>query len=253
MQDCDVWDGRELSRLGSWAFAEHKGPLGPFRFVVMGPPGSGKRTQAAILGERLGASLLSPAETRDLARRCGSAEAKERPQGTRATSPDPDRSGSSNNGLGLGDPDLWFRGDVGFTIEGFPRSAEQAEALVRWLGRAHINLTAVLYYDLAVEWAVARLVNRSLCRNCGAESSPRRWPQRRTATCEKCGGVLRPASRVDPGKVRERFVRYERDVKPVLDYFAQLGLLLTIEAEGCPEEVFQRTEFKLMNVLPAMT
>jgi adenylate kinase len=253
MQEADVWDGRELSRLGSWAFAEHKGPLGPFRFVVMGPPGSGTRTQAAILGERLGASLLSAEETRNLARLCGSAEVKGRLQEINETSPNPDRSGSVHRDCGRGDSDLWFQSDAGFTIEGFPRSAEQAEALMRLLSRAHIDLTAVLYYDLALEWAVARLASRSRCRKCGAESSPGQWPQRQTATCAKCGGDLRPAGRDDPRKVRERFVRYEHEVQPVLDYFGQLGLLLTIEAEGCPEEVFQRTEFKLMNVLPAMT
>lgn len=252
MQESDVWDGRDLGPAGSGLRLNESRVLEPFRFVVMGPPGSGKRMQAALLGERLGAQLLTPAETELLAEVCASGERDARLG----------RRKSTRNGKNTAFTDLvhaqddeapsWLRADTGFTLEGFPRTIDEAGAFIGLLRAAHIDLTAVLYYELSVDWAISRLANSRRCRDCGAVSPARRWPERQAAVCEHCGGVMRRSAREEPQRVRERFVRYELDAAPVLDYFADLGVLLTIEAEGCPEEVFQRTEFKLSNVLPAM-
>ncbi len=218
-------------------------PLPPrlFRLVLLGAPGVGKGTQAELLCERLGTCHLS---TGDIFR-----AAKCLAEGERSPALD-----AALGYMKRGDlvPDLTVldlirertrcvRCHGGFLLDGFPRTVAQAEAFARILDQEHIQLDGVLNYDLPIEKVVARLSGRRTCPKCKAVFHATARPPRVEGVCDHCGSPLQQREDDRPEAVRVRMEVYEQSTKPLTDFYGQRGLLVTIEAEGTPEEIYQRT------------
>ena len=213
----------------------------PSRFVLLGAPGVGKGTQAELLSQRLGTCQLS---TGDVFRA--------------AKSLNPcDRTPALDAAL-----DFMRRGDLvpdttvldlvrertrclrcagGFLLDGFPRTVAQAEALADLLKQENIPLTAVLNYELPLEKVVARLSGRRTCPGCKAVFHVANMPPRVEGVCDHCGAKLIQREDDRPESVRVRMEVYEKSTKPLIDYYGQRGLLVTIQAEGSPEDIYKRT------------
>ena len=104
----------------------------------------------------------------------------------------------------------------GFVLDGFPRTVEQASALDRMMdGRGPL---VVLDIVVPEDVLVRRLATRRICGSCGANAAVH-W----TSACEKCGGAL--VARVDDDEeiVRERLKVYQRQSKPLVDYYSVRG------------------------------
>ncbi len=213
----------------------------PPRFVLLGAPGVGKGTQAELLCERLGTCHLS---TGDVFR------------AARCLTPE-ERSPALDAAL-----DYMQRGDLvpdttvldlvrertrclrcggGFLLDGFPRTVAQAEALSNLLEREQIKLTAVLNYDLALDKVVARLSGRRTCPGCKAVFHVTARPPKVAGVCDHCGGSLYQREDDRPEAIRNRMEVYQKSTKPLIDFYQQRGVLVTIEAEGTPEEIYERT------------
>jgi len=213
----------------------------PFRFVLLGAPGVGKGTQAELICERLGTCHLSTGDVFRAARSLAQDE----------------RSPALEEAL-----DCMHRGELvpditvlnlvlerirclrcggGFLLDGFPRTVAQAEALADMLDHERIKLTAVVNYDLPLEKVVARLGGRRNCPGCKAVFHVSARPPRVAGVCDHCGGSLyqRDDDRLD--SIRTRMEVYENSTRPLIDYYAQRGVLVTVSAEGGPEEIYQRT------------
>jgi adenylate kinase len=128
----------------------------------------------------------------------------------------------------------------GFLLDGFPRTVAQAEALDRLLKAEDLPLTAVIDYELPLDQIVERLAGRRVCAGCkgvfhvtGQQSSPE--------TCSHCGGKLYQREDDRPEAIRVRMEAYRRSTEPLMAFYRQRGLLLTISAEGTPPEILQRT------------
>jgi adenylate kinase len=104
-----------------------------------------------------------------------------------------------------------------------------------------IPLDAVLNYDLPLEKVVARLSGRRTCPKCKAVFHVTGRPPRVEGVCDHCGTKLQQREDDRPEAVRVRMEVYEKSTKPLTDFYQQRGLLVTIEAEGTPEEIYQRT------------
>jgi adenylate kinase len=59
--------------------------------------------------------------------------------------------------------------------------------------------------------------------------------------CDRCGGSLFQREDDRPESVEVRMQAYEKSTRPLIDFYQQRGLLVTISAEGTPEEIYQRT------------
>ena len=129
----------------------------------------------------------------------------------------------------------------GFLLDGFPRTVAQAEAFARTLDQEEIKLDAVLNYDLPIEKIVARLSGRRTCPGCKAVFHLTGRPPHVEGVCDHCGQKLQQREDDRPEAVRVRMDAYEKSTRPLADYYQQRGLLVTIEAEGTPEEIYQRT------------
>jgi adenylate kinase len=134
-----------------------------------------------------------------------------------------------------------LRCEAGFLLDGFPRTAPQAEAFAKIMERGKISLDAVLNYELPIGKIVARLSGRRTCPKCKAVFHVTTLPPRVEGICDHCGTKLEQREDDRPEAVRVRMEVYDKSTKPLIDFYRKRGLLLTIEASGTPEEIYQRT------------
>jgi len=216
-------------------------PPRPRRLVLLGAPGVGKGTQAELLTERMGACHLS---TGDVFRNAKCLNECDRtPTMTRAL--EYMRRGDlvpDEIVLGLvAERSRCLRCRGGFLLDGFPRTVAQAEALDRVLAAHEIQLDAVLSYDLPLEKVVARLSGRRTCSACKAVFHVDARPPKSPGVCDHCGAALYQREDDRPESVRTRMQAYEENTTPLAGFYRRKGILVSILAEGTPEEIFGRT------------
>lgn len=213
----------------------------PHRLVLLGAPGVGKGTQAELLSARLGACHLS---TGDIFR------------GAKTLS-DCDRTPTMTSAL-----EYMRRGDLvpdeivlgllversrclrcggGFLLDGFPRTAPQAEAFDKCLVENDIQLEAVLSYELPIDQIVSRLSGRRTCPACKAVYHVDTRPPKMSGICDSCGCALIQREDDLPESIRVRMDAYHKSTLPLARFYRRKGLLVTVSAEGTPEEIFDRT------------
>lgn len=185
--------------------------------VMLGPPGAGKGTQAERLAVRRRLPRIS---TGDILREAVQAGTE---LGSVAKSAmDAGRLVSDDVMIGIVQERL-CRDDAraGFVLDGFPRTVEQATALDRMMdGRGPL---VVLDIVVPEDVLVRRLATRRICGSCGTNAGA--W----ASACEKCGGAL--VVRVDDGDdiVRERLKVYQRQSKPLVDYYSARATFRAID------------------------
>lgn len=213
----------------------------PRRLVLLGAPGVGKGTQAELLCANFGTCHLS---TGDIFRVAKALDASERtPALTAALDymrrgdlvPDETVLALVAERVGC------LRCEGGFLLDGFPRTVAQAEALEKLLAGEKLKLDAVLSYDLPLDKVVSRLSGRRTCPNCKAVFHIEARPPKAAGVCDHCGGTLYQREDDRPESIRVRMEAYERSTAPLADFYRHRNLLLSILAEGSPEDIFKRT------------
>ncbi len=213
----------------------------PRRLVLLGAPGVGKGTQAELLSQRLGACQLS---TGDVFRAAKALDPCERTPALNAALdfmrqgklvPDQTVLDMVRERMGC------LRCEGGFLLDGFPRTVAQAEALEHLLAEEKLQLDAVVSYDLPIDKIVSRLSGRRTCANCKAVYHVQTRPPRQPGVCDQCGGQLIQREDDRPESVRVRMEAYEKSTAPLADYYRKRNLLVSVSAEGTPEEIVQRT------------
>lgn len=203
--------------------------------VMLGGPGSGKGTQAALLAQELGVPHIS---TGDLFRENIK---KGTPLGALAkTYIDkgelvPDEVTVSMVRERISRPDC----ANGFILDGFPRTIAQADALDKALAENHQALTAVLNLQVSPQVLIDRLSRRWTCKSCGAVFPEFSAPPRPGCKKEHCDGELyqRPDDR--PETQRHRIEVYREQTAPLEAYYLERGLLVDIDGENSVDEVHQ--------------
>jgi adenylate kinase len=213
----------------------------PRRIVLLGPPGVGKGTQAALLCERLGACHLS---TGDVFRAAKNLPACERTPGITRALDFMRRGALVTDEIVLSlitERTRCLRCEGGFLLDGFPRTVAQAEALEHVLSGLDIKLEAVISYDLPLEKIVARLSGRRTCPKCKAVFHVETMPPKVKGLCDHCGTELSQREDDLPESIRVRMEAYENSTAPLMDFYRKRDLLISVAAEGTPEEIFART------------
>ncbi|WP_371497556.1 adenylate kinase [Kitasatospora sp. NBC_00374] len=207
------------------------------RIVLVGPPGAGKGTQAHVLAKTLSIPHIS---TGDLFRANIS---QGTPLGLEAKAyMNEGRLVPDEVTIGMA-KDRMLQPDAanGFLLDGFPRNIGQAKALDEFLAEQAISLDGVLDLEVPEDEVVNRIAGRRLCRNDGGHVYHVVYnPSKEEGRCDECGGELyqRPDDTED--KVRTRLEVYHTETEPIIDYYAQQGLLVTIPALGKVDEVTAR-------------
>jgi adenylate kinase len=222
----------------------------PRRLVLLGAPGVGKGTQAELLCAHFGACHLS---TGDIFR---SAKGLDPCQRTPALTAALDfmRKGElvpDGTVLALVAERLnCLKCEGGFLLDGFPRTVAQAEALEKLMQGKGLKLDAVLSYDLPLERIVSRLGGRRTCSVCKAVFHVDARPPKVPGVCDNCGGSLFQREDDRPESIRVRMAAYERNTMPLFEFYAARKLLVSVSAEGAPEEIFKRT-LSLLSAKPS--
>lgn len=128
---------------------------------------------------------------------------------------------------------------AGYVLDGFPRTAVQAEALEP---RLEGHKVTVVNLEVADESIVQRAAGRLSCKQCGTVFHRESAPPRKEGTCDACGGELYTRSDDSPGVVRERLRVYREKTAPLVEFYSKRGRLKTIDGEQSPDAVFARLD-----------
>jgi adenylate kinase len=206
------------------------------RLVLVGPPGAGKGTQAKYLAQHFGIPQIS---TGDIFR---ANVAEQTPLGVEAKRymdagdlvPDEVTIAMVRDRLAEDDA------ASGFLLDGFPRTVPQAEALKQMLEELGPPLDAVLELKVADEEVVRRLSGRRTCRHCGHVWHLEFDPPKQQGVCDLCGGVLFQRDDDLPETIQRRLDVYAEQTAPLVGYYDDAALLVTIEATGPVDGVTKR-------------
>jgi adenylate kinase len=213
----------------------------PRRLVLLGAPGVGKGTQAELLTERLGVCHLS---TGDIFRNAKKITAAKISPAMKCAL-DCMRAGKLVTDeivlSVVAERADCLRCGGGFLLDGFPRTVVQAKALAQILSARGISLDAVLSYELPLDTIIARLSGRRTCIKCQAVYHTETRRPEFEGLCDQCGSSLIQREDDRPEAVQVRMSAYVHSTAPLVDYYREQGLLISIDAHGAPEEIFQRT------------
>jgi adenylate kinase len=206
------------------------------RLVLLGPPGSGKGTHGAWLSEQYGVPTIS---TGDILR----AEVAQGSQLGRKAKQYMDEGKLVPDDVILEMIEQRFRADDcarGFLLDGFPRTRAQAEGLDVMLQRFGWKLDGVLKLDVDEEEIVRRLTSRRVCSRCGKIFNLVTDPPPANGRCPNCNGEVIQRSDDTEETVRNRLRVYEEQTRPLVDFYRDRGLLVTVNGQGSIEEVRER-------------
>jgi adenylate kinase len=201
--------------------------------IFLGPPGAGKGTQAKQITESYGVPHLS---TGDMFREHVS---RGTPLGLRAK-PIMERGELVPDDLVLSMvEDRISRSDCanGFILDGFPRTLPQAEALDEILRRRFKAEPLVVHFVVDKSQLLRRLTGRRVCVICGEIYNIYEHPPKAPGRCDRDGGELiqRPDDREEV--IAERLAAYERQTRPLVDYYRRKGVLKDVDGMAAPQAV----------------
>jgi adenylate kinase len=206
------------------------------RLILLGPPGSGKGTEAVRITEKYGTPQIS---TGDIFRK-NIADGTE--LGAKAKSyMDAGELVPDSLVLDLV-VDRLSQDDVkdGYILDGFPRTIAQAEALDKILAEKGEELNYVISLDVADEVLIQRVTSRRVCKQCSKVYNTITDPPAAEGVCDVCGGEV--VQRADDSEETEknRLAVYAEQTLPLVDYYRGKGLLSELDGEGSADEVFAR-------------
>ena len=197
------------------------------RMLLLGPPGSGKGTQATALKGRWDLPHLSSG---DLLR----AHVKEETALGRQAKPYMERGELVPDALiiemmaeRLSQPDA----AGGYVLDGFPRTVAQAEALDARLAELKQELDAVISLHVPEAEILRRLSGRLTCSNpsCNAIYQVDTMPPKQAGVCDKCGSALIQRADEEPAVIQRRLAVYAQQTAPLLDYYRRTGRLHAVD------------------------
>ena len=197
------------------------------KMILLGAPGAGKGTQAERLCKVLDIPTISTGNILRAAVKNGT------PTGLKAKAfmdagklvPDEVIIGIITERLAEDDC------KNGYILDGVPRTIAQAEAMEK----AGINFDAVVSIEVADEVIMERMSGRRVCESCGASYHLVAVPPKVAGVCDSCGGKLVQRKDDAPETVKDRLEVYHKETEPLKDFYAQRGLLKSVENQPSVE------------------
>lgn len=193
--------------------------------VFLGPPGAGKGTQAERICARFSLAHIS---TGDMLRK----ETRECTELGLMAKAVMEAGGLVSDDIIIAmvekrikEPDC----EKGFLLDGFPRTIPQADALGKLT-----RIDMAVYIDVPEEVLVKRISGRRMCAGCGAGYHVSTYDK---DACEKCGEKLYIREDDQPETVQNRIAAYNEKTQPLINYYADKGLLHTVNGNQPLEKV----------------
>ena len=196
------------------------------RLILLGPPGAGKGTQAQCLVERYGIPQCS---TGDMLRAAvaGGTEVGLRAKAVMGAGKlVSDEIVNAIVSERLDQPDC----QIGFILDGYPRTLVQADAVTHMLAGKDMNLTGVIEIRVDDEVLVDRIAGRYTCANCGAGYHDTNLRPEKDGVCDKCGSTEFNRRADDNAETFcTRLQAYYKETSPLLGYYYAKGLLTGVD------------------------
>ena len=201
------------------------------KLILLGAPGAGKGTQADILCKELDIPTISTGNILRAGIKNGT------PTGMKAKAymdegklvPDDVIIGIITERVAEDDC------KNGYILDGVPRTIAQAEALEK----AGIVFDDVVSIEISDEVIMERMSGRRVCEHCGASYHLVAVPPKQEGICDKCGGKLVQRKDDAPETVKARLEVYHKETEPLKAFYAQRGLLKSVENQATVEETSQ--------------
>ncbi len=201
------------------------------RIVLLGPPGSGKGTQAVRLAELLRVPHIAAG---DLLR----SEVHSRTKLGLQAQGFMDRGELVPDRLVAEMIQKRLKGTSGFVLDGFPRNLQQAKMLA-----SVTEVDRVLHFTLDREEIVRRLSARRVCPQCGRVYNVLSSPPKQESVCDACGTALTQRTDDTPEVIQRRIdVQYAREIGPMLEFYRSRSVLREVNAQGDVESVYQAVQ-----------
>lgn len=205
------------------------------KLVMLGAPGAGKGTQAKILAKKYGIPHIS---TGDIFRE----NIKNKTElGIKAYA-------FISKGQLVPDElvldliaDRLTEKDTknGFVLDGFPRTIPQAISLDETLSNLETDIDKVVNIHVSDENIVKRMSGRRACKDCGATYHIKNLPPKIDGKCDNCDGELILRSDDKPETVLKRLEVYHNQTQPLIEYYENKKVLLTVDGSNPVEVIFE--------------
>jgi len=200
--------------------------------IILGPPGSGKGTQAVRIAEQFSLRHLS---TGDL---LWEAVSGGKELGLKAKAfMDRGLLVPDELMLGLVDEQLGSE-EGGWILDGFPRTLPQAEALSEMLDKGGVLVDHILSIDVDPLVVVKRVSGRRVCESCKAVYNIETLENGEETPCEKCGGRLIKRADDEEATILRRFEVYKDQTEPVLEYYkSRVDAIVAVDGSRKIDEI----------------
>lgn len=204
------------------------------RIVLLGPPASGKGTQAELIQAKYQIETPSVGAILREEAAAGTAVGLAAEKFTRDGLLVP-------NEITIGLVEAWLNKHNGaFVFDGFPRTIRQAEAFERLLNQRSTPVEIVLTFAVDAEAIKDRVSRRLFCAQCGLIVRVGWHVETMDSPCPRCGGVLKKRADDSPEALERRMVEYYEKTEPLLSFYEQRGTLWPIAAQEEPPAVFAK-------------
>lgn len=202
--------------------------------ILMGLPGAGKGTQAERISEKYNIPHISTGDMFRLAIKEGTELGKKAKSFMDQGELVPDEVTIGIVQERLSKPDC----ENGFLLDGFPRTIAQAEALQNLLADMQVSIDYAVHVDVPENILVERLTGRRICPTCGTTYHVMYNPPQVEGICDKDGSKLMQRDDDQPETVKKRLAVNIQQTQPLLDFYSDRALLVTVNGDQEIETVF---------------
>jgi len=207
-----------------------------YKIVILGPPGSGKGTQAKLLSQELNIPAISTGKIFRTAMKNDTELGKQVRERMDAGNLIDDDLTNKIVKERLVEPDV----ANGYILDGYPRTSGQVVFLDKLA-----DISFVLNIDSNDDVITKRMAARRMCKECGANFNILFKPSKVEGVCDKCNGELYMRSDAKPEAIKERISTYHGLINPILDFYSKKGILININGEPSIEDVWREVKDKL--------
>ncbi len=125
----------------------------------------------------------------------------------------------------------------GFLFDGFPRDLSQNLLLDEMLNEFNLEADKVIYIDVKDEAIIDRLMNRRVCPKCKKVYHMKYNKPKNDETCDDCGVPLITRDDDKPEVIKNRLATYHKVTHPLVEHFEKIGKVIRVNGEKSPKEV----------------